>query len=109
MQLIRPGKFAARLMWSWLLLLVWIPASMAQGSSASSSTGPSLSAGPALPPLDVSFNKPPARDPNAIAIDGWLLLSNVARLFPVLGQSVLQPGKSISRSGRFRGYAEPYG
>jgi Putative beta-barrel porin 2 len=53
---IRSRKFAARLAFSALFLIAWIPLSFAQE-----------------PPLDVASSKLPARDLNAIAIDGWLL------------------------------------
>src|ERR1700730_11475053 len=49
-------KFGARLAFSALLLIAWIPLAFAQE-----------------PPLDVPRNRLPARDPNAIAADGWLL------------------------------------
>jgi hypothetical protein len=50
-------RFAC-LVFSALFLLAWIPQSHAQVQE---------------PPLDVSVGKLPARDPNAIAVDGWLL------------------------------------
>jgi hypothetical protein len=71
MYLIRPGKFATRFVWSCVFLFASVSFSVAQTSS--STVGPSLSTGPAPPPLDVPFNKLPARDPNAIEMDGWLL------------------------------------
>src|SRR5260370_18354450 len=49
-------KFGARLAFSALLLIARIPLAF-----------------PQEPPLDVPRNRLPARDPNAIAVDGWLL------------------------------------
>jgi hypothetical protein len=54
---IRSMKFGARLAFSALLLVAWIPLCFAQE-----------------PPLDVpQTGRLPARDPNAIAVEGWLL------------------------------------
>ena len=47
-----------RLVFSALFFMAWIPQSHAQVPD---------------PPLDVPINRLPARDPNAIAVDGWLL------------------------------------
>jgi Putative beta-barrel porin 2 len=53
---IRSRRFAARSAFSALILIAWIPLAFAQE-----------------PPLDVATSRLPARDPNATAIDGWLL------------------------------------
>jgi hypothetical protein len=53
---IQSRKFAARSVFCALFLIAWIPLSFAQE-----------------PPLDVAINRLPARDPDAIAVNGWLL------------------------------------
>ena len=53
---IRSGKLAARAALSMLVLIAWIPLAFAQE-----------------PPLDVQGTRLPARDPSAIAVEGWLL------------------------------------
>src|SRR5438046_980165 len=53
---IRSTRLGVRLFFSALLLVAWIPLCFAQE-----------------PPLDVPRSRLPARDPNAIAVEGWLL------------------------------------
>jgi hypothetical protein len=69
---IRSRGFVARLAFSALFLLVWIPLAFAQE-----------------PPLDVPINRLPARDPTAIAIDGWLLYPTL-RLYTLYSDNLFQ-------------------
>ena len=75
-------KFA-RLAFSVLLLIAWIPLAFAQE-----------------PPLDVPGNsRLPARDPNAIAIDGWLLYPTL-RVYSLYSDNLfLSPTNPISVPG----------
>jgi hypothetical protein len=61
-----------RSIWSAVFLLWSIPVCFGQ-AAPSSSLAAGISEGPALPPLEVAMNRLPARDSNAIAVDGWLL------------------------------------
>jgi hypothetical protein len=85
-------KFA-RLLASALLLMAWIPQSFSQ-----TVTPPSIGlAGP--PPLDVATNRLPARDPNAISIDGWLLYPTL-RLYTLYSDNLfLSPISPIAAPG----------
>jgi hypothetical protein len=79
---IRLRKFAARPAFSALFLIAWIPLSFAQ-----------------TPPLDVPINKLPARDPNAIAIDGWLLYPTL-RLYSLYSDNLfLSPQSPLAVPG----------
>jgi hypothetical protein len=73
---IRGGKVAATFCCGIAFLFFLVSNAEAQSATISTigpiTTGIS-SYGGAEPPLDVPLNKLPARDPNAIAIDGWLL------------------------------------
>src|ERR1700677_253264 len=51
------------------------------------------------PPLDVPFNRLPARDPNAIAVDGWLLYPTL-RLYSLYSDNLfLSPTSPITAPG----------
>src|ERR1700732_3202039 len=79
---IRSRKFAARLAFSALFLIAWIPLCFAQE-----------------PPLDVPRNKLPARDPNAIAVDGWLLYPTL-RVYSLYSDNLfLSPQSPIAAAG----------
>ena len=74
-------KFA-RLVLSALFLIVWIPLAFAQA-----------------PPLDVPINRLPARDPNAIAVDGWLLYPTL-RIYSLYSDNLfLTPTSPLSVPG----------
>lgn len=60
----------ARLILSALLLVAWIPLAFSQ-------TAGTTSIGAGAPPPDISLSRLPARDPNAIDVDGWLLYPTV--------------------------------
>jgi hypothetical protein len=79
---IRSRKFAARLAFSALFLIAWIPLCFAQE-----------------PPLDVPRNKLPARDPNAIAIDGWLLYPTLRTYALYSDNLFLSPTSPITAPG----------
>jgi hypothetical protein len=80
---IRSRKFGARLAFSALLLIAWIPLAFAQEP----------------PPLDVQRNRLPARDPNAIAVDGWLLYPTL-RIYSLYSDNLfLSPTTPISVPG----------
>ena len=75
-------KLATRFVFSALLLMAWIPLSFAQE-----------------PPLDVSRNRLPARDSNAIAIDGWLLYPTL-RVYSLYSDNLfLSPQSPLSVPG----------
>src|ERR1700680_1937557 len=75
-------KFGARLAFSALLLIAWIPLAFAQE-----------------PPLDVPRNRLPARDPNAIAVDGWLLYPTL-RVYSLYSDNLfLSPQSPLSVPG----------
>ncbi len=79
---IRSKKLAARLAFSALFLIVWIPLCFAQE-----------------PPLAVPINSLPARDPNAIAIGDWLLYP-MLRVYSVYSDNLfLSPVSPISAPG----------
>jgi len=79
---IQSGKFAARLAFSALFFLTWIPVSFAQ-----------------QPPLDVPINRLPARDPNAVTVDGWLLYPTL-RVYTLYSDNLfLSPTSPISVPG----------
>jgi hypothetical protein len=74
-------------------LIAWIPLASAQ-TAMSQSVGLTGS-----PPLDVPITKLPARDPNAIAIDGWLLYPTL-RLYSLYSDNLfLSPTSPISAPG----------
>jgi Putative beta-barrel porin 2 len=66
------SKKLARFVLCALVLCAWIPRSLAQLQ-----TGAQSVIGSGAPPPDVSFVRLPAKDPNAIAVDGWLLYPTV--------------------------------
>jgi hypothetical protein len=79
-----------------LLSVAWIPRAFAQTYAPTSSVSnigggltPSSIIGPGLPPLDVSLTRLPARDPNAITIDGWLLYPTI-RLYSLYTDNFFQ-------------------
>ena len=79
---IRSRRFAARFAFSVLFLLAWIPMAFAQE-----------------PVLDVPRNKLPARDPNAIAVDGWLLYPTL-RVYSLYSDNLfLSPTRPLSVPG----------
>ena len=56
-------------------------------------TGAQSIVGSGAPPPDVPFNRLPARDPNAIAVDGWLLYPTL-RLYSLYSDNLfLSPHK----------------
>jgi hypothetical protein len=74
-------KFARSAL-SALFLIAWIPQAFAQA-----------------PPLDVPINRLPARDPNAIAIDGWLLYPTL-RVYSLYSDNLfLSPQSPLSVPG----------
>jgi hypothetical protein len=76
---IRSTGLGARLFLSALLLIASIPLALAQE-----------------PPLDVARNRLPARDPNAIAFEGWLLYPTL-RVYSLLSDNYfLSPLRPIS-------------
>ena len=60
---------------------------------------PTLNEGPPLPPLEVPLNRLAARDPNAIAVDGWLLYPTLRLYSALFGQSVPQSDQPDFRRG----------
>jgi hypothetical protein len=79
--LILSRKFACSAL-SALFLMAWIPQSFAQA-----------------PPLDVPLNRLPARDPNAIDFDGWLLYPTL-RIYSLYSDNLFQtPTSPISVPG----------
>ena len=81
-----------------LFLMVWVSQSFAQAPSLAPQM-PTLVQGPPLPPLDVPPDRLPARDPNAIAVDGWLLYPTV-RLYSLYSDNLfLTPQSPISGPG----------
>jgi hypothetical protein len=79
---IRLRKFAALSTFSALFFMAWIPLCFAQA-----------------PLLDVPINKLPARDPNAIAIDGWLLYPTL-RVYSLYSDNLfLTPTSPLSVPG----------
>src|SRR5258708_5997802 len=76
---IRSRKFATRLAFSVLFLIAWIPLAFAQE-----------------PPLDVAGGRLPARDPDAIAINGWLLYPTL-RIYSLYSDNLfLSPQRPIA-------------
>jgi hypothetical protein len=69
----RSRRFATGFACSVLFSIAWIPLSFAQAPYLGQQQITSLVQEPPLPPLDVPVNRLPAKDPNAIAVDGWLL------------------------------------
>ncbi len=82
---IRPKRFA-RLIFSVMFLIAWNPLAFAQ---IAGSMGPTTGIGPGAPPPDVSLNKLPVRDPNAIDVNGWLLYPSV-RLYSLYTDNFFQ-------------------
>jgi Putative beta-barrel porin 2 len=61
--------------------------------------GVQSSIGPGNPPPDISINRLPARDPNAIAADGWLLYPTL-RMYSLYSDNLfLSPPSPISAGG----------
>jgi hypothetical protein len=79
-------KLRAHLVLSALFLVALFPSAFAQSTIA---TGSGSTIGAASPPPDVSFSRLPARDPNAIAVDGWLLYPTV-RLYSLYTDNFFQ-------------------
>jgi Putative beta-barrel porin 2 len=81
-----------------LFMMAWAPQSFAQVSYSGPQT-PALIQGPQLPPLDVPINRLPARDPNAISVDGWLLYPSL-KLYSLYSDNLfLAPQSPISAAG----------
>src|SRR3984893_10490223 len=80
---IRSRKFAARSAFSALFLIAWIPLAFAQE-----------------PPLDVPrVGRLPARDPDAIAVNGWLLYPTL-RIYSLYSDNLfLSPQRPIAAAG----------
>jgi hypothetical protein len=80
---IRSRRVGSRLAFSALLLIAWIPLAFAQE-----------------PPLDVArVGRLPARDPNAIAVDGWLLYPTL-RVYSLYSDNLfLSPQSPIAAAG----------
>lgn len=90
------SRMFVRLAFSALSLIALIPLAYAQAQSYSQQA---LSLGPSLPPFDVSTNRLPARDPNAIAIDGWLLYPTL-RVYSLYSDNLfLSPTGQLSVPG----------
>ena len=69
------SRKVARFALSALFLMAWIPLAFAQ---ATAPTGSQTGVGNGGPPPDISTTyRLPARDPNAIAVDGWLLYPTI--------------------------------
>jgi Putative beta-barrel porin 2 len=79
---IRSRTFTARLAFCALFFLAWIPLSFAQE-----------------PPLDVPRNSLPARDPDAIAINGWLLYPTLRTYTLYSDNLFLSPTAPIAAPG----------
>jgi hypothetical protein len=92
-----PLKQCAGIILCALFMLVWIPLSAAQ-TVAPTGTGSGVGAGG--PPPDVSFIRLPARDPNAITVDGWLLYPSV-RLYSLYTDNFFQTPTSALSVGGF--------
>jgi hypothetical protein len=75
-------RFVARAAFCALFLLAWIPLSFAQE-----------------PPLDVPRNRLPARDPDAIAINGWLLYPTLRTYSLYSDNLFLSPTSPLSVPG----------
>jgi Putative beta-barrel porin 2 len=94
--LILPKRCAAWLALAALLLIASGPPVFAQIVGP---TGTAAMIGPGLPPPDVSFNRLPARDPNAIEADGWLLYPTL-RLYSLYNDNFFQtPTNPLSVGG----------
>jgi hypothetical protein len=79
-------------------LLVSVTQSFAQVPSFGPQI-PVLAQAPAMPPLDVPSARQPAKDPNAIAVDGWLLYPTL-RLYSLFSDNLfLTPTSPISVPG----------
>jgi putative beta-barrel porin BBP2 len=78
----RSRKFVVRSVFCALFLFAWIPLSFAQE-----------------PPLNVPMNRLPARDPDAIAIDGWLLYPTLRTYSLYSDNLFLSPTSPISVPG----------
>jgi Putative beta-barrel porin 2 len=90
------SKQCARLILCALLLVAWIPLVFAQ---ATIPTGSGSSVGAGGPPPDISFNRLPARDPNAITVNGWLLYPTL-RLYSLYTDNFFQtPVNALSVGG----------
>jgi Putative beta-barrel porin 2 len=88
----------ARLAFVGLFLNAWIPPCLAQAPSLTDQA-PSLVQMPSLPPLDILANRLPARDPNAITVDGWLLYPTLRVYSPNSDNLFLSPQSPISSPG----------
>ena len=92
---IRPKRYARRIL-SALFLLAWSPLAFAQTALQ---TGTTAIIGPGTPPPDVSLTRLPARDPNAIDVNGWLLYPSI-RLYSLYTDNFFQtPTSPLSVGG----------
>ena len=108
------SRHCARLVLCAMFLMAWSSPSFAQTVAATGSGsgvgGPAVSTGSSIgaggPPPDISLNKLPAKDPNAIAVDGWLLYPTV-RLYSLYYHDKLLPdAQQCALGGRGRIDAE---
>ena len=91
-----PKKFAC-LVFSALFIIAWTPRSSAQSTLPVAAQ--STVSGGVAPPLDVPIGRLPAQDPNAIAVDGWLLYPTL-RLYSLYSDNLfLSPVNPISAGG----------
>jgi putative beta-barrel porin BBP2 len=89
-------KLCARLAFAAQFLIALVPPVFAQTVGP---TGSGSSIGAGSPPPDVSFNRLPARDPNAIVADGWLLYPSL-RLYSLYNDNFFQtPTNALSVGG----------
>jgi Putative beta-barrel porin 2 len=79
-----------------LFFFAGIPLSFAQ---IALQTGALSTIGPGAPPPDIAITRLPARDPNAIAVDGWLLYPTL-RIYTLYSDNLfLSPQSPISAGG----------
>ena len=89
-------RLATRFVFSVLILIVWLPPSFAQTTLQ---TGAQSLIGVGAPPPDILITRLPARDPNAIAVDGWLLYPSV-RIYSLYTDNFFQtPQNPLSVGG----------
>jgi hypothetical protein len=81
----------ARLALLALFFIAWIPLAFAQTTAPTGSQTGVVSGGP--PPDISTINRLPARDPNAIAVDGWLLYPTL-RLYSLYADNFFQSSVS---------------
>jgi hypothetical protein len=93
------SKQFARLVICALLSVLWIPLCFAQAPRAGEPPPPDIPFGAGGPPRDIFFNRLPARDPNAITVDGWLLYPTL-RIYSLYSDNFFQsPVNPLSVGG----------